>query len=190
MNRYRYLELLSEQIHDRLPEEEYNDVMQYYTEYFTEAGVEKEEEVMKELGGPQELAERIIGESQDKTVSSSTDKPVVKKGIPLGWFIAIAVIGSPIWFSLACAVLMVVIAAVCVILCIGIVAVAGIFSAAFLIVGGFAALFADGAEGLFAMGAGFIMAGIGIAALMLFMLIIQGILRLVKKNKGQGEVRA
>lgn len=36
--------------------------MEYYTEYFNDAGVEKESEVCNKLGSPNELANKIIAE--------------------------------------------------------------------------------------------------------------------------------
>lgn len=57
-----YLNDLSRLLVNQLSPEEYNNVMQYYTEYFADAGIEKQEEVIKELGTPEELAAKIIAE--------------------------------------------------------------------------------------------------------------------------------
>lgn len=57
-----YLNDLSRLLVNQLSPEEYNNVMQYYTEYFADAGIEKQEEVIKELGTPEELASKIIEE--------------------------------------------------------------------------------------------------------------------------------
>lgn len=57
-----YLNELSRLLANAISPEEYNNVMQYYTEYFADAGIEKEEEVIKELGTPAELAQKIIAE--------------------------------------------------------------------------------------------------------------------------------
>ena len=42
--------------------------MQYYTEYFADAGIENQEEVIKELGTPEELANKIIEEYNNRSV--------------------------------------------------------------------------------------------------------------------------
>ena len=62
MNRFEYLGALNNCIQHELPADEYNNVMQYYSEYFADAGIEKEQEVIQELGAPSELARRIIAE--------------------------------------------------------------------------------------------------------------------------------
>lgn len=62
-----YLNELSRLLVNQLSPEEYNNVMQYYTEYFADAGIEKQEEVIKELGTPEELAAKIIAENKGRT---------------------------------------------------------------------------------------------------------------------------
>ena len=57
-----YLNELSRLLANSISPEEFNNVMQYYTEYFADAGIEKQEEVIKELGTPEELANKIIEE--------------------------------------------------------------------------------------------------------------------------------
>lgn len=61
-----YLNDLSRLLVNQLSPEEYNNVMQYYTEYFADAGIEKQEEVIKELGTPEELASKIIAEYNNR----------------------------------------------------------------------------------------------------------------------------
>ena len=55
MNREEYLKRLSFLLKD-LPEEEIEDAIAYYEDYFEEAGEEKEEQVIKELGSPEKIA--------------------------------------------------------------------------------------------------------------------------------------
>lgn len=62
MRKDEYLNILSDRL-NVLPAEEYRDIMEYYTEYFAEAGEENEEEVIRELGDVEELAERILSEN-------------------------------------------------------------------------------------------------------------------------------
>lgn len=45
----------------RLPKEDYNNAMDYFTEYFEDAGSEGETSLMQELGTPKEAASVIIG---------------------------------------------------------------------------------------------------------------------------------
>ena len=64
MNREEYLKRLSFLLKD-LPEEEIEDAIAYYEDYFEDAGPENEQAILKELGSPQELANQIIATSQD-----------------------------------------------------------------------------------------------------------------------------
>lgn len=62
MNKNEYLNMLSQRL-SVLPAEEYSNTMQYYTEYFEDAGVENENAVIEELGDVNQLAERILKEN-------------------------------------------------------------------------------------------------------------------------------
>lgn len=63
-----YLNELSRLLANAISPEEFNNVMQYYTEYFADAGIENQEEVIKELGTPEELANKIIEEYNNRNV--------------------------------------------------------------------------------------------------------------------------
>lgn len=58
MNRKEYMERL-EQLLLVLPDEEREEALQYYTDYFDDAGVENEGNVIRELGSPEEVAAKI-----------------------------------------------------------------------------------------------------------------------------------
>lgn len=58
MNRKEYLKKLSELLWD-LPKEEREEALEYYENYFEEAGPRKEEEVIRELGNPETVAAMI-----------------------------------------------------------------------------------------------------------------------------------
>lgn len=62
MRKDEYLSILSERLRV-LPAEEYNDIMEYYKEYFEDAGSENEEAVVRELGDVELLAQKIISEN-------------------------------------------------------------------------------------------------------------------------------
>ena len=64
MNREEYLKRLSFLLKD-LPEEEIEDAIAYYEDYFEDAGPENEQAILKELGSPQELANQIKATTQD-----------------------------------------------------------------------------------------------------------------------------
>ena len=73
MNREEYLKRLSFLLKD-LPEEEIEDAIAYYEDYFEEAGEEKEEQVIKELGSPEKIAKMIRDSVQENQASVSIQK--------------------------------------------------------------------------------------------------------------------
>lgn len=63
MNRIEFMTTLASLLQD-IPAEERREAMQYYNDYFDEAGVENEEKVITELGAPEKVA-AIIKEGID-----------------------------------------------------------------------------------------------------------------------------
>ena len=57
MNRIEYMTKLASLLQD-IPEVERRDAMKYYNDYFDEAGEENEEQVIREFGAPEEVAEK------------------------------------------------------------------------------------------------------------------------------------
>ena len=78
MNREEYLKRLSFLLKD-LPEEEIEDAIAYYEDYFEEAGEEKEEQVIKELGSPEKIAKMIRDSVQENQASSIHKKDIDRK---------------------------------------------------------------------------------------------------------------
>ena len=58
MNRIEFLAELERLLAD-MPEEERRAAVQYYADYFADAGEEKEADVLRELGSPRKVAESI-----------------------------------------------------------------------------------------------------------------------------------
>lgn len=65
MSREEYIKRLSFLLKD-LPEEEIEDAISYYEDYFEEAGKDKEEQVIRELGSPEKIAKIIRDSVQGK----------------------------------------------------------------------------------------------------------------------------
>lgn len=59
MNKAHYLSALAKELQG-LTEAERQEALFYYEQYFEDAGIDKEEEVIKELGDPKELAQKIL----------------------------------------------------------------------------------------------------------------------------------
>ena len=90
MTRKEFMELLKKYL-KRLPIEDFDNAIEYFSEYFDEAGPENEQQVMEELGQPKEAARELllnllqesVGDSKDitekKTATLKTTKSNYKK---------------------------------------------------------------------------------------------------------------
>lgn len=63
MNKQEFLNELSQRL-SGLPDKEIADVIQYYGEYFDEAGAENEEKTMNELGSAAEIAKKLLAQAR------------------------------------------------------------------------------------------------------------------------------
>lgn len=96
MTKYEYLAEL-ERLLAALPEQERRDAMNYYEEYFVSAGPEKEAEAIRELGTPQQAAQKILeeaGVAAAPAPEAPQAVPVTKKGMPAAAKVALAVAGA------------------------------------------------------------------------------------------------
>ena len=93
MNRQEYMKQLKEQL-KRLPKEDFARAVEYYEEYFAEAGEENEAKAIEDLGSPKEAADQIIC---DMALNYSK-KPVkdVRSGINGLWVAVLALFAVPI----------------------------------------------------------------------------------------------
>lgn len=76
MNRQEFISKLSERLSVLKPEDKKNAI-EFYEEYFNDAGEEAEESIIEELGDPEKLAEEIL--SFYKNSYSVDDKSIVKQ---------------------------------------------------------------------------------------------------------------
>lgn len=93
MNRKEFMAELAARLH-RLPPEDLHAALQYYEEYFDEAGSQHEQEVIRELKGPAHIASKILADyavKEAKKVSAST-----KSGWHALWFIILAICAAPV----------------------------------------------------------------------------------------------
>ena len=96
MTKYEYLAEL-ERLLAALPEQERRDAMNYYEEYFVSAGPEKEAEAIRELGTPQQAAQKILeeaGVAAAPAPEAPQAAPAAKKGMPAAAKVALAVAGA------------------------------------------------------------------------------------------------
>lgn len=202
MTRQEYMEQLKKYL-KRLPKEDYENAIEYFSEYFDEAGLQKEQQVMKELGEPKEAARELLLNLLQESVENNQDiveeKAAVqpeaasggKKRSP-GKIILLAILvlcASPVSLALLVGVLAVllavVITATAVIFSLGITSIAA--TAGGIVTVGFGAtlVLKSAAAACMMIGGGFLMAGIGILAGVLTIYICKwcanGIGRLVNR---------
>lgn len=78
MNKLDFLSQLAKNL-AKLPKEEVKSALDYYEEYFNDAGNEKEELVVKELGSPAKVASQIIANYTINDINSSPK--TIKNGL-------------------------------------------------------------------------------------------------------------
>ena len=73
MTKQEFLDQLGQILWD-LPEDERMDAVWYYEDYFADAGAENEQQVLRELGSPERIAEKIRASFEERLASDSFDK--------------------------------------------------------------------------------------------------------------------
>lgn len=99
MNRKIYMRSLGERLR-KLPKEDFDMAMEYFREYFDEAGPDNEERAIEDLGTPQQAAEQIIMNLAARN-GEEAPKTSVKKGMSAVWVGILAVFAAPIALPLA-----------------------------------------------------------------------------------------
>ncbi len=100
MNRNEYMKQMRHHLR-RLPREDFDRAMEYFEEYFEEAGPEQESQAMEDLGAPEAAADQII---RDLAVENATkSNKSVKRGVSAVWIGILAVFAAPIGLPLALA---------------------------------------------------------------------------------------
>lgn len=141
MNRVEFMAELERLLAD-LPEDERQAAVQYYADYFADAGAENEAEVIRELGSPEKTAESIKADYYGKTFDESRfehkdymekygqqasgqqaagpagasgdgKKPWTSRGLKILLIVLIAIVVWPVSLGLICAVLGILAAVVC-----------------------------------------------------------------------------
>lgn len=179
MTKDDYLKALRANIKN-VPADEVTNIIQYYSEYFDEAGAENTAKVIEELGPPKQLATRVCADYAIREVEQGTGTNNIKKKASNTWLIVLAVIGSPVWFPLAIAVAAVlialVVAAIMVLVAFGITAAAAILTGVVMIGSGFVAAFSSLPTMAVFVGGGFMIIGVGILSI----IAILGIIKLLE----------
>lgn len=165
MNRMEFMTQLAALLQD-IPAEERRDAMQYYNDYFDDAGAENEQKVIEELESPQKVAEKIKADLGTVSPAPTPTPGKNDRTLKIILIILILLVGLPVVLPVALGVLAAAfgVAAGILGLFLGLVAasfaiaVAGIL----LVVAGAAILFPELAAGLALIGVGLILTVIGV----------------------------
>lgn len=178
MSRKEFMERLEELLRD-IPDNEREEALQYYNDYFDDAGIENEAEVIRDLGSPEQVAQKLkagLGElasvgtpEPGQGERKETEKEKTKKEAGFWKILSIVllcILAAPVVLPLAGVLLL---AAVTVVLALfG--AIAGIVLSGFaILLAGIAVLgvgivqtFATPAIGIAAAGVGCVVAAVGV----------------------------
>lgn len=180
MNKDEFLKVLRKKLKS-LPQKEIDDALMYYEEYFDEAGIDSDHDVLCELSHPSDIASQILSEYAVKEINSKTKS--IKTGISSLWFILLAIIVSPIAFPITFPILimLVVSAFVSLILVFVFFVVTGslIFSGVIVFFSGFKYLFVDIATSLISIGTGSLLIGISILGIIVSIFLFSKISKLI-----------
>ena len=195
MNRSDFFKRLEQGL-SRVTAEERQAALDYYNEYFDDAGEENEQKVIAELGSPYQLAARIKADSAIKHLGEEK-KPSVKKGISAVWMVILAIFAAPIALPLAIGAAALAIALILTIICILAALIIGIvalfFGGILLLVAGIAVIATSFPTALFNVGIGLVALGIAILAGVLIATATRGIFGAIAKsinrklNKSRGD---
>lgn len=99
MNRSEFFMKLEQGL-SKVSREERDAALDYYHEYFDEAGPENEQKVVEELGPPMQIAARIRADSAVRRLEEDA-RPSMKKGISAIWLVLLAILAAPVALPLA-----------------------------------------------------------------------------------------
>ncbi|EQC68233.1 Integral membrane protein (putative) [Streptococcus sp. HSISB1] len=167
MTKSEYLAKLDKYL-KKLPKEDYLEAMDYFREYFDEAGPENEEEVIAELGTPKEAAHDIISRLLNEKIVEDEKTP--KNRAVIFWIAILAILASPVALPLIFLLLMIIVAIVAVVVSILVAVIAlgvGLFiSGGALLVNSWSYLNISYASTTLGLGLGLLAGGLSILAIL------------------------
>ena len=199
MNKNRFISELSRKLRG-IPKQDYDDAMNYYIEYFMDAGIGDDEDVTARLGTPDEVAARIKEEYGNKQIVKASKEGGVKNSSKAIWYILLGLFAAPIAFPIAIAIAAVIFAVLATVV---IVIAALLLSSVGVVIAGICAIPAifwaeTGAQVMVLIGIACV--GISFGSLMCILfyklgsLIVRGIIRMIgfigSKKRSKRERRA
>lgn len=167
MNRQEYMKALEKKL-GRLPRSNYNEAMQYFEEYFNEAGPEGEADAIRDLGSPDEAAQQII--TNIAIEYAENPRKGLRNRFNSVWISVLAVCAIPIAFPLAVGALIVVLTLLLsvYILCLSVVFAGALFLLCSLpvLIAGISVIIPYAASGITCIGMALTSAGAGLLLLL------------------------
>ncbi len=191
MTRHEYLEQLDRYLR-KLPKADYEEAMDYFTEYFDEAGVENEAAVMAELGTPKEAAHDILSQLLDKKMEAPITSP--KSQLNLAWVALLGLFAAPIALPVALVVIALGFAGLVTLLAllfsVVVVGVSFVAAGVYLVFDGLALIGTSLAGTVFGVGVGLAFVGLSLltaflgfeAISFLVKALVKGVTRLIQKG--------
>lgn len=180
MNKEKFLSELKRKL-SRLPQNELDNAINYYTEYFQDANIGDDVDVTLELGTPSQIASELLAEYATK--NTIDEKKGGKNPISSIWFIILAIFAAPIGIPLAFAAIITIaallFAGVMVVFAFGITAVAFSFSGIVMFVAALTILFKEFSTSLLVGGLGFIFTGLGALVAIGIVYLFNGLIKLI-----------
>ena len=93
MTKTEYIAKLTKYLR-KLPQQDYKEAIEYFMEYFEEAGPENEAQVIAELGTPKEAAHEVISRLLDEKIIE--EKSSLRNKTTILWIAILAVLASPV----------------------------------------------------------------------------------------------
>lgn len=93
MTRTEYIAKLTKYLR-KLPQQDYEEAIEYFMEYFEDAGPENEARVIAELGTPKEAAHEVIRRLLEEKIVE--DKSSLRNKTTILWIAILAVLASPV----------------------------------------------------------------------------------------------
>ena len=166
MNKVEYMTSLKKKLR-HLPQEDLKKALEYFEEYFAEAGAENEIQAIEDLGTPEVAVEQLI----TNLAISNTEEPVknIRKGLNRIWIGVLSIFAAPIALPVAAvialAVLLVILAIFLVIFGFFLVGITGLIICPVSIIVSFTQIGTDIGVFLNLFGMGFFTGGLGLLAL-------------------------
>ena len=183
MNKKEFIDELRSRLR-RLPADEIASAVNYYEEYFSDAGSQNEGQTIEALGSPSAVASKIIGEYAISDVKRARNE----RKHPL--LIAIlAVCSSPITLPIAVCIMVVVLCVALVFFCLAVSGAAVAIAGSVLTIASFWAFSSGFSTGIFYLGAGLLMLALGTAITIISVKLARMVFRSVQHLVGKLLIR-